>query len=377
MNKTCSAPNILESHDLFEQTQFVIDLTAINHNLKIIQNQLPNETELMLIVKASAYGTCAARIAQAVKHNYLGVAYVEEGVQLRRAGIEKRIFCLHATPKESETLIKYDLEVGVSNLQQIEALQQAAWSRGVKIPVHLHLNTGMGRFGCREDELELLASAILKSSALIPEGFMSHLSCPEDPMHADFTAQQIERFETAWKRVQSTGFHPRWVHLTNSSGIQHYSIPSCNLIRVGLALYGMQKNSLGLRPVFTLKTPIIAIQELKEGESVSYRRRYQVTGKSAQIAIVPIGYGDGLRRLFAEGGSFLINGKEAPVVGEICMDYTMIDITHLSGVSVGDEALLFGPERPIETIAAQNRIIIHELIAGLGPRVRRHFLSAE
>ena len=370
--------------------QCQINLVAIQNNLTLIRKKLPKETRLMVIVKALAYGTDDIRMAKFLQTcgiDILGVSYVDEAVALKQSGVKQNIFAINVAPYETSKVAKWNIEVGVSDISIIKALAEEANKQNRHIKVHLHINTGMGRFGCRPEEALNLAETIISFPSLELEGVMTHFACADDPNEDTFTLNQVKIFDEIIADLAAHGINPKWKHAANSSGSLRFSLPQYNMVRVGLAAYGLYgseavKESLNLRLALSLTSHIVAINECNEGETVGYGRRYSVKKERQKIAILPIGYFDGLHRHYSEKAYVLIQGQKAPMVGNICMDYMMIDVTDIPQVAVGDKVLIFGEDEygfylSPEELANHGDSIIHELITCLGPRIARVFIYEE
>lgn len=345
---------------------------------------------MMVMVKALAYGTDDVRMSQFLAINgidILGVSYVDEGVALKRAGIRQSIFSINAAPYEAAKVVKWDLEVGVSNKNLIDALAAEAARQQKKVKVHLHINTGMGRFGCRPEEALQLALYIQSIPDLELEGTMTHFACAENPKEDAFTMQQVALFDRSIEEIEKVGIHLKWKHAANSSGALRFHLPQYNMIRLGLAVYGLYgseevKNTLDLRLAISLVSRIVGINVCKKGESISYGRKYLVEQEMQKIAVLPIGYFDGLHRHYSGKAHVLIRGKKALMVGNICMDNMMVDVSDIPDVEIGDKVLIFGEDEygyylSPEGLALSGESIVHELMTCLGPRISRIFVYEE
>lgn len=389
--------NKLPIHDLIRQVeesppnnQVIVNLAVIQSNITEIRSKLKPDTRIMVMVKALAYGTDDVRIAKFLKTcaiDILGVSYVDEGVQMRQSGIKENIFVLNAAVCEAAKAVKWDLEVGVSEPNLIEALQQHAMSQQKKIKVHLHVDTGMCRLGCRPEETLTLAKAIVSCPNLVFEGVFTHFACADDPSQDDFTLRQAKLLEDAIDTLEEAGYSPRWRHACNSSATLRFGFSGFNMVRLGLAAYGLHASSAckeahALRPAISLISRIVGINDCRKGDTVSYGRNHVVEQANAKIAVLPIGYFDGLHRNYSGKGYVAIHGKRAKMVGRICMDYMMVDITDIPEAKIGDQALLFGEDDngdyiAPEELATQGGSIVHELMTCLGPRIRRFFIYDE
>lgn len=377
-------------NDSHTHNQCLINLAAIKNNLSIIRSKLPSKTRLMVIVKAFGYGTDDVRMAKFLETcgvDIVGVSYVDEGVALKRAGVKQDIFSINAAFYEAAKLVKWDLQVGVSDRKTIEAIAQAADRQHKKIKVHLHINTGMGRFGCRPEEALELGKLIMDSPSLVLEGIMTHFACADNAADDPFTLSQVHCFDHAIKELKSHGIEAPWVHAANSSGALRFKFPQYNMVRIGLAAYGLFASeavaeSLDLQLAISLTSRIVGINICKRGETISYGRTYQVKKEWEKIAVLPIGYFDGLHRNYSSRGHVFIRGHRAPMVGNICMDFMMVDVTDIPDVAIGDTALIFGEDQfgqylSPEELATSGNSIVHELITCLGPRIPRIFVYEE
>ena len=377
-------------NDSLSHNQCIINLAAIQTNLSLIRKRLPDKTRMMIMVKALAYGTDDIRMSKFLAQNgidILGVSYVDEGIALKRAGLHQAIFSINAAPYEAAKVVKWDLEVGVSHHTLIDALAKEAKNNNKIIKVHLHINTGMGRFGCRPEEACSLASYIHTHPSLELEGIMTHFACAEDPQEDPFTMKQVALFDQAIEEIERTGIVLKWKHAANSSGALRFYLPQYNMVRLGLAVYGLYgseevKKTLDLRLAISLISRIVGINECRKGESISYGRKYHIAREKQKIAVLPIGYFDGLHRNYSGKGHVIIRGEKAAMVGNICMDNMMIDVTDIPHVAIGDKVLIFGEDEygdylSPEELAMKGESIVHELMTCLGPRIPRIFVYEE
>lgn len=370
--------------------QCIINLAAIKSNIQSIRTCLPPKNRVMVMVKALAYGTDDIRIARFLDTcgiDILGVSYVDEGVALKRAGLSQAIFTINAATYEVGKVVKWGLEVGVSTRDFIDALAKEAASKNKYIKVHLHIDTGMSRFGCRPEEALALAEQIQKSSHLKLEGVMTHFACAENPSQDPFTLNQVKTFDAIIQEIEAAGIQIPWKHAANSSGTIRFRFTQYNMVRVGLAVYGLYSSQavlkeLDLRLAVSLVSRIVGINVCKAGETISYGRSYIVQKERQRIAVLPIGYFDGLHRNYSGKGQVMIRGRKAPMVGNICMDFMMVDITDIPSAKVGDPVLIFGEDEyghylSPEDLALSGNSIVYELITCLGPRIQRIFVYEE
>lgn len=377
-------------HDSVCTNQCIINLAAIHANLLMIRNKLPSNNRIMVMVKALAYGTDDVRIGKFLEScgiDILGVSYVDEAVSLRRAGIAQAIFVINAAPYELAKIIKWNLEVGVSEEKFICELAEEAEAQGKVVKVHLHVDTGMSRFGCRLQEAEELAMLIQRHRSLKLEGIMTHFACADDPKEDSFTLAQAKFFEDIIQKIEARGIQIPWKHAANSSGAIRFRFDAFNMARVGLAVYGLHasqetREAIELRLAVSLVSRIVGINFCKAGETISYGRKYTVSREVQKIAVLPIGYFDGLHRNYSGKAYVMIRGYKAPMVGTICMDFMMVDVTDIPHVAIGDPVLIFGEDEygyflPPEELAQKGDSIIHELMTCLGPRIQRIFVHEE
>lgn len=375
-------------NDSINNNQCFVNLAAIQANIEAMKNKLPLQTRMMVMVKALAYGTDDIRIAKFLSScgiDILGVSYVEEGVALKREGITQSIFVLNAAIYEVAKVVKWELEVGVNDAHMIEALGLEAKNQNKTIKIHLHVDTGMSRFGCRPEETVQLALKIAGTSHLQLEGIMTHFACADQPEEDAFTYSQANCFDNVIKSCEKHGITFQWIHACNSSAVMRFNFHQYNMVRVGLAIYGLYpseaaKKAMELQPALSLISHVVAINTCKKGETISYGRSYTVNRETERIAVLPIGYFDGLHRNYSGKSCVIIRGRPAPMVGRICMDYMMVDVTDIPDVQAGDPALIFGYDEygnfsSPEKLADRGSSFIYELITCLGPRIQRVFIN--
>lgn len=377
-------------NDSIASNQCSINLAAIQSNIEMVRKKATVGTRLMVMVKAFAYGTDEVRIGKFLATcgiDILGVSYVDEGVVLKRAGVTQAVFVINAPIYEIAKVVRWELEVGVSDKEFIIALGNEAAKQQKKMKVHLHIDTGMSRLGCRPDEAVELALLIKNTPSLILEGLMTHFACSDNPEEDSFTLQQSHSFDKVIQDLKEREIEARWTHASNSSAVLRFQFSQYNMVRIGLAVYGLYcsdaaREALNLRLALTLTSRIVGINNCHAGDTISYGRSYRVTRDKQKIAVLPMGYFDGLHRNYSGKGFVIIRGQQAPMVGNICMDFMMVDVTDIPEVSIGDSVLIFGEDEygqylPPENLARQGDSIIHELITCLGPRIQRIFINEE
>ena len=360
-------------------TRLEVSLEALAHNYQHLRSLIPHSTELMAVVKANAYGTDLLRLSKELDilgANSFCVAYVDEGVALRNAGISKPILVIHAQIDSLEKGVDAGLDFSLYSLDFINHLAKAAHGRSKQTTVHLNLNTGLNRLGIKPNELEEACSTLLTSTQLHLGWMMTHLAASEDHSLQDFTRSQLEQFSAGHKRAEQIMRTSIKRHALNSSGVHNYGQAAFEAVRTGICLHGFANDPLldqHLKPISSLISSISAIREIEAGESVSYNRLF-VADRPMRIATIGLGHADGIHRSLGHSGfEVLINGQRARAVGMICMDLFMVDVTHID-CSLHDEVLVFGPHNSAEMISKQADTIAYELLTGIGQRVPRTFV---
>lgn len=358
------------------QTVLEIHFNALLHNLNVYRAMLPPSTGIMAMVKAFSYGSGSYEIASLLQYHhvsYLGVAYADEGVELRKNGITIPIMVMAPEEAAVEQILINDLEPEIYNL---ETLQWFKNQNHHPLQIHLKLDTGMHRLGFREEELEKLCTQLASSPSIAVSSIFSHLSAADDPKEDQFTLQQIQCFEKMYNYISETlGIKPK-KHILNSAGISRFPQASYDMVRLGLGLYGIQPSKAETIPLVqaaSLKTHIIQIKSVHKNDRIGYG--YSYTAKQdMKIAVIPLGYADGFRRSLSNGkGRVWVNGQECLVIGNICMDMTIIDITGLQ-VQIGDSVIIFNQEHSISQLAKEMNVIPYEVITGISARVKRQYL---
>lgn len=357
------------------ETVLDINLDAIVHNYKFFRSKLKPETKIICMVKANAYGTGAEEIAKTLQYHkcdYLAVAIAEEGTTLRKAGIKVPIIVLNPETGGFNELFESYLEPEVYNFRMLDAFIREAQRRGVSdFPIHIKLDTGMHRLGFTEEDLPRLIERINSQGSLRIISVFSHLAASESWAFDDFTSEQIDLFKRLSSILQEGLEYPVWKHILNSGGIERFPNEQMDMVRLGISLYGVSASGQAdLQNVFTLRTTILQIKNVKAGETVGYGRK-GFLDHDAAIATIRIGYADGLSRQFGNGvGTVLVNGKKVPIIGNVCMDLTMIDVTGLD-VKEGDSVILFGDNLSVIDVAKKINTIPYEILTSVSPRVKR------
>lgn len=367
------------------ETIMEVNLDALVQNVNYYRSHIEPTTKLMAMVKASSYGAGKVEVANTLQFNhvdYLTVAYSDEGVELRRNGITLPIMVMNPEEESFDNIIRYGLEPDIYSFRILKLFSDAARlyaDNQNPIAIHIELDTGMHRLGFAPDDMDKLAQ-ILKSddSPIVVRSIFSHLACSEDPAMDDFTRMQIERFRQGSARLkQLLGKDNILCHILNSSGITRFPEAQMDMVRLGIGLYGISPEpdvQKMLMPVSTLKTRISQIKDIPLGDSVGYNRRW-VAERDSRIAIIPIGYADGLSRNLGYGhGSIEIGGLEAPIIGSICMDMCFVDVTDVP-CSEGDEVVVFGSAKQLCRMADAAGTIPYEILTSVSPRVKRVYVS--
>lgn len=359
------------------ETVMEVDLGAIADNFNYFRSLLKPNTGLVAMVKADGYGIGALELAKAMQSqgaSFLAVAVIDEGAQLRRAGITMPIIVMNPIGTNYKALFDNRLEPSVFSIRELSLLHRNARRLGIEqYPVHIKLDTGMHRLGFIDSELEELTELLGKSSTLKVASIFSHLATADCVDQDEYTQSQLDAFEAmSGKLINALGYKPKR-HILNTAGIMRYPSHHYDMARLGIGLYGISpvpELKANLNVVASLSTTIISIKKLDEGDSVGYGRKGRISRPSI-IATIPIGYADGLDRHLSCGhASFIVNGVECPVVGNICMDQCMIDVTN-ANASIGDKVEIFGRQAPIERLSDTLGTIPYEILTSISPRVKR------
>lgn len=333
------------------------------------------------MVKAFSYGSGSYEIAnllQFMKADYLAVAFTDEGVDLRKAGIKLPIMVMNPEPATFDALVEQNLEPELFSFSILQAFEKYLEQEGINsYPVHLKIDTGMHRLGFMPDELPALCTQLNAKNTFTVQSVFSHLAASEDANEDAFTLLQSKRFEDACALIESQLNYPFIRHLDNSSGTIRHPQLQYDMVRLGIGMYGISavEGKLQLEEALQLKTTIAQIKTLQPGETVGYNRKGIITRPST-IATVRVGYADGYPRNLSNGiGYMLVNGQEAPVIGIICMDMTMLDVTDIPNVCEGDEVIVFGPTLSVVEVAKQSETIAYELMTGISQRVKRVYFE--
>ncbi len=362
------------------RTVLEIDLTALRENILFYKNFIPSNTGLLAVLKASAYGSGSEQLTTLINQNpidMVGVAITKEALDFRMAGMGKPILIFNPHADDLLQIAKNDFRIELSNFSFLEKLIDFLDWHKQEIYVHLKLDTGMNRLGYREDDIEKLLLK-LNHPYLKIEAIFSHLVASDDLNQQNFSKDQIALFEKMYNRVSNAlGLKPK-KHILNSAGALTFPEHGMDYIRLGLGLYGLDLTGLSkglLQRVHSLRSYVVQIRDVPAGETIGYGNQWR-TKKSHRIAIIGIGYADGLLRNLGHGrASVEVKGQEVPFIGSICMDLSMIDISNAKGIMEGDEVLIFGKNRPIEDLAKAAETIPYEILTRVAPRVKRIYIQ--
>lgn len=363
------------------QTFLEIDLNAIRHNVRAYKNHLHKNVQMMAMVKAFSYGSGSFEIASLLQHagiDYLGVAYADEGVELRKAGIRLPIMVMNTEEAGFDAIVQYRLEPELYSFNILHSFRQYLQQHDIThYPVHIKYDTGMHRLGFEEQQLPQLCHELASRSSFKVVSFFSHLAASGDAAHDAFTQEQGRIFKEGAAAIESALGYTVIKHIANTSGIHRHPGLQMDMVRLGIGMYGVDESEPmqhELKNVTTLKTTISQVKHIKKGESVGYSRS-AVAEKGMVIATVRIGYADGYPRLLSNGkGHMLLNGQLAPVVGRVCMDMTMLDITNIPA-SEEDEVIVFGEDLPVTQLAVWAQTIPYEILTNISQRVRRLYFE--
>ncbi len=360
-----------------KETILEINLTALKHNFEYIKSKIDSKTKLMAVVKAFGYGSDACAVAKYLQDldvYCFAVAFTSEGVALRKSGITKPILVLHPQPVNFKLLIDNCLEPSLYNAKVLNAFIKVASEENQNdYPVHIKFNTGLNRLGFQEDDVDYIASKLKKSNSVQVKSVFSHLAASEDLNEKEFTLTQIETFKTIVEKFENKIGYKTLLHICNTSGVLNYPEAHFDMVRCGIGLYGFGNSSTenkNFKPIATLKSVISQIHLIEEGKTVGYNRAYK-SGTTQKTATIPIGHADGIGRQYGNGNGFvIINGQQALIIGNVCMDMIMVNITNID-CKEGDEVIIFGEHSTAENFAETINSISYEIISAISQRIKR------
>ena len=376
--------------DFVKRTWAEISLEAIRHNFKEIKSRVGGKAKICCVIKADGYGHGAVEVAHLYEKlgaDFFAVSNIDEGIEIRNSGCTLPMIILGYTPvSDAKRLSDYNISQAVFSLEYAKSLSEECVKNDCSVKIHIKIDTGMSRIGfmCQEfprdynSIREIYEACNLKNLEL--EGLFTHFCVSDEAMEGkEFTYRQYENFRYVKEELEKSGLDIKISHCSNSGAIEDYSDTYCDMVRAGIILYGLApsgklQGKFDLIPAMTLKTAVAYVKELKKGATVSYGRTFTAEN-DMKIATVPIGYADGYIRQNAKDGYMLVNGKKAKIVGRICMDQTMLDVTDIENVNTGDEVIVFGTgengEPTADSIAQNTDTINYEVVCLVGKRVPR------
>lgn len=360
-------------------TQLKIDASALEQNLNFFKSRIPSSTKILVVVKAFGYGSDAVKVASFLKDkvDYFAVAYAEEGIALRKSGIETPILVLHPQFSSMEKIAKFQLEPSIYSQDLLDAILNYCTSHCIsEFPCHLKFNTGLNRLGFAPSETDAVLAKITESKRLKVLSAFSHIAASEDLNEKEFTLKQISAFKSIAKLLDTALPFPPIKHMLNTSGILNYAaIAAFDMVRLGIGLYGFGNDSQytkKLKNVISLHSVISQIHEVLPGETVGYNRAFKAE-KTIRTATIPIGHADGYFRAFGNGKGYVyINNQKAPILGNVCMDMIMVDVTKIE-CSEGSSVLVYRDQEHINDLAQRINTIPYELLTAVSQRVCRNF----
>ncbi|QHI37590.1 Alanine racemase 1 [Kordia antarctica] len=364
-----------------QESVLEINFKALQQNFEFIKSKTKTGTKVLAVVKAFGYGSDAVEVAKFLQDelqvDYFAVAYIREGAYLRAAGITTPILVLHPQIVNLKHAIAYNLEPSLYNDRIFSAFAKEAAIQGKKeYPVHLKFNTGLNRLGFFHTDTDYILQKLKTLSQIKVTSIFSHMVASEAANEKEFTQNQIATFKEICTSFEKALNYKPILHMTNTSGVFNYPEAHFDMIRTGIGLYGFgndPKFDKKLQPVASLKSVISQIHRIEKGESVGYNRAF-VAKKNTTTATIPIGHADGISRQFGNGvGSVVINGKLAPIIGNVCMDMIMVNVTKIK-CNEGDEVIIFGEGQSAEELAAKINTISYELLTAVSQRIKRVFL---
>lgn len=380
--------------NMVKRTWAEISLNAIEHNYNVIRNKVADDTKVCCVIKADGYGHGAVELSQVYEKlgaDFFAVSNIDEGIEIRKSGSKLPIVILGYTPvSEAENLAEYDISQAVFSLEYAKELSENCVEEDCICKMHIKVDSGMSRIGfmCQEFPRDEYSIEEICEACCLPnlevEGLFTHFCVSdEDAEGREFTNKQYENFIHVRDSLKKRGVDISVVHCSNSGAIEDYPETCCDMVRAGIILYGLAPSSkladrLDLVPAMTLKTVVAFVKEVQKGATISYGRTFTADRKM-KIATVPIGYADGFIRQNAKDGYMMVNGKKAKIVGRICMDQTMLDVTDIEDVKTGDEVVVFGTgengEPTADSLAENTGTINYETVCLVGKRVPRIYIK--
>ena len=363
------------------ETTLEINLGALTKNYRYLKSKLQVRTKFLAVVKAFAYGSDAVIVAQHLENlgvDYFAVAYTNEGLLLREAGIQTPILVLHPQPVNFKTLIDHCLEPSLYSFNVLQKFIEVATECNQKeYPIHIKFNTGLNRLGFRASDSKSVVEKLKLTEAVWAKSIFSHLAASEDLNEIEFTSHQISTFKAVAKNFEGLMGRKPWLHMCNTSGVINYPEAHFDMVRCGIGLYGFgntAEEDEHLLPIAALKSVISQIHNIQPEETVGYNRAFKALSAS-KTATIPIGHADGITRQYGKGkGYVFINSKKAPIVGNVCMDMIMVDVTNID-CAEGDEVIIFDGLHKASQLAESANTISYEILTAISQRVKRKVLS--
>ena len=357
------------------ETILEVNLSALVDNVRYFRSLLPTTTMLTCMVKAFAYGAGSVEVSKALQQShlvdYLAVAVADEGVELRKAGITLPIIIMDPEVAALDLILENNLQPNIYSFQVLDDIIHAAEAKGLEaLPVHIKIDSGMHRLGFYKEDIPMLIDRLQKQKAVRIASVFSHLAGSDEAQFDAFTHEQAQYFSKSAEQLQSALNYPIIKHICNTAGIERFPEYHFDMCRLGIGLYGLSFANAVLRNVCTLKTTILSIKTVPADATIGYGR-HTTLSEPRQIAVIPIGYADGFDRRFSNyGGEVIVRGKRCPVVGNVCMDQAMIDVTG-TDAQPGDYAIVFGDQLPIQELADKLNTIPYEVLTSISRRVQR------
>lgn len=358
-----------------------VDIDSISYNIAKIKKLVKNGTEVMPVIKADAYGLGALSLKKALDENNIkkvAVAIVDEAIALRKNGFNQQIIILNELLlDETKQVVDYNLTPGVSVYEIAKKINFFAKKEGKIINIHIEVDTGMGRVGLKPEDMVDFVKKVSELENIFIEGIYTHFSSADSSV--EYTNKQIEIFNNVINKLKENGYDFKYKHAAASSGILEFENSRFNMVRPGLIIYGyypseIMKEKIKLKPATKLKTNIVFIKEVPKGTAISYSRTY-ITDKKTKIATIPVGYADGIRRSLSNNGKVYINGKYANIIGNVCMDNFMVDVTNIENIKIGDEVILWDNENiTVEEVAKECDTINYEILCNISKRIPRKYV---
>lgn len=359
-------------------TVLEINIPALENNLLYFRNKIKTETKLMIMLKAFSYGSGTYEIANWLQRkniDYIAVAISDEGFELKKAGITTPIMVLNPDSSNFSSYSEYNLEPEIYNFRVLKEFYNSIKDKvTLPYPIHLKINTGMNRLGFNNEQIFELTKMLKNMDKIFVKSVFSHLVGSSEEIFDDFTKKQYNLFINSCEILQKELGYSFIKHILNSGGIERFPQFQLDMVRLGIGLYGISSKKANLKNISSLKTRIIHIQRVSKEETIGYSRKGKLQ-KESIIATIPIGYADGLNRHLSNGvGYVIVNGQNAPIIGNICMDLTMIDITNIENIKEGDEVTIFGEKPSISELADKLQTIPYEILTSISQRVKRIYL---